>query len=220
MNKATFSVGLYTENKKPYFSHRKFGSLGSGSVVAKVFMDDDQSGTFSEGDSPMEGVRFKGRSSWRSQETDGEGEVLLTGISSSGSVLQLDTLTLDDPYLQPNVPVIRVISHAGGLQYIEVPVVQTIEIEGNVYLRKGDKKKGVGGVPVGLFQNGKLVFETKTEFDGYYFINRMIPGEYTVNVIDETGGMSKYQWSPSDEFVTDVETGVTIVPDIVLKKAN
>ncbi len=186
-----------------------------GTLEARVFMDGNGNGDFDADEAPLENVRFKGRSSWQEHATDKSGVVVLGGMDTSlGSVVTVDTVSLNDPYLQPSRTSFRVASHAGAYRRVNVPVTEVTEIEGSVFLVKNSSKKPVGGVTVGLFKDGQEIARTTTEFDGYYLFPYAPPGEYRVSLIDDNKAMAKFRWNVTPLFKTDIENGITSLPDI------
>jgi hypothetical protein len=215
----SIDFGLSGHTYHPWIETARYGSSDMGALEARVFMDKNANGEFDYDEETLEGVRFKGRSTWQDQATNDEGIVVLNGMDTSmGSVVTMDALTLNDPYLEPSLTSFRVASHAGAYRKLDIPVTEITEVEGGVYIEKNGNQKPVGGATVALYKKGVLVARAKTEFDGYFLFPRVPPGEYTATLIDENGEMKKYRWEVTPTFETDVESGVTKIPDIIVRE--
>lgn len=215
----TFDMGLKGHAHTPYVNTAQYGSSAMGTLKARVFMDANGNGAFDPHEEPLENVRFKGRSSWQQRATDKSGVVVLSGMDTAlGSVVTLDTISLNDPYLQPTLTSFRLASHAGAYQTVDIPVTEITEVEGYVLLVKGENEKPVSGVTVGLYREGMEIVRTTTEFDGYYLFPYVPPGVYTVTLVDDDSGMEQYRWSATEPFETDIESGITTVPVIQVEE--
>ncbi|WP_439638977.1 hypothetical protein [Nevskia sp.] len=158
-------------------------SMASGGVVgARAFLDNDSDGRFSKGDAPLENVGFSG--SARTIRTRADGYALLPGASAyQSAALRLDESTLDDPYWVAAVPGYRAVARPGRVTVLDFPVTPTGEVQGTVYLRKGDAKTAVSNVRMMLITaTGRVQAEVKTDYDGYYLFERVPPGDYRVTI--------------------------------------
>lgn len=161
-------------------------SMASGGVVgARAFLDNDSDGRFSKGDAPLENVGFSG--SARTIRTRADGYALLPGASAyQSAALRLDESTLDDPYWVAAVPGYRAVARPGRVTVLDFPVTPTGEVQGTVYLRKGDAKTAVSNVRMMLITaTGRVQAEVKTDYDGYYLFERVPPGDYRVTIDPE-----------------------------------
>ena len=100
--------------------------------------------------------------------------------------LALDLGTLDDAQWQPTRPGVRILPRPGKVQVIDFPVVLTAEIDGVVYLRSDDGRRGIGNARLQLVDPaGKVVGETVSGGDGYYIMPSVRPGTYRLRISPE-----------------------------------
>jgi len=102
--------------------------------------------------------------------------------------VELDTSGLADPLWLPEVEGYKVIPRSGILGYVDFPVVEASEIDGVVYyIDDTGKKKTVSRIAVELVEDnsGKSVKKFRTEFDGYFLIEKVSPGRYHLKISDQ-----------------------------------
>jgi len=157
-------------------------SLNAGQIEASSFIDWNENNIFDENDEPVSETKFTGNYRWKDKQTNEAGEVLLPS-SVGGQILDVDLRTLPNPYLQPVLGKIKVLAHRGGITEVEIPLVIYNEVEGTIYVAKGDKTKPSAGIKVILknIKTGKQ-YTTITEYDGYYYFERVSHGEYSIEV--------------------------------------
>jgi hypothetical protein len=157
---------------------------GKGAASARVFLDKDMDGKFSEGDEPVEGAAFETGSWLAKQETGENGIALLTGLPANTKIpVSLPPNGLEDPYwvAQPEGYLVPV--RPGVAAALEFPIVVTGEIDGTVALRQGGAMIEVADVVIQLVDDeGQVVSETRSAFDGFYLLDQVRPGSYTVRV--------------------------------------
>jgi len=219
MLRAEFSLG---SNHNSSWSIRGGKHAQNGSALVKVFLDKDQDGEFSEGDEPLQGVKFKGRSEWQDQDTDLDGTVQLRGLSASSPTrLTLDENSLEDPFWRPQLIEVQLVSHAGGRQYINIPVVLTVEVEGTVSIEVNGVTRGIGGMPLYLVDSlGERVATVITEYDGYYYFSGISGGDYSLELDSET--MDRLRVNPIEPiaFFADTIEGIVYMDEIVLSRID
>lgn len=161
---------------------------GSGAVSAKVFLDSNFNGRFDAGEEPIENAGFTVNGSGRQGgRTDARGETLLTRLQPRAYAdLALDPSSLEDVQWQPTRPGVRILPRPGKVQMIDFPVVLTSEIDGVIYLRSDDGRRGIGNARLQLVDSaGKVVSETVSGGDGYYIMPNVRPGTYRLRISPE-----------------------------------
>ncbi len=165
----------------------------SGMVSVLVFLDKDLNGSFSDGDKPLEGVRFRYRRGGSVPgQTGSEGSMLITGLPVyEESELIVDLGSLGDPFLQTEPEGISLVPRPGGMVSYEFPVVSSGEVDGTVtWLQKPEGPPGpVSRIAVQVVRpDGKVIREERTAFDGFYLLDFIKPGKYTLRVSPEDLG--------------------------------
>jgi hypothetical protein len=176
--RASFSLG------NPLGSWR-FGPPGlarGGSLVAIAFRDLNGDGRRQPGEPPLEGVGFRGGAG--EFETNGSGMALVTGLGD-GRPAQVSMLTdsLPDPYMFPSRPGVEVVPRPGRTHQSLFPVVAVSELEGHAFFEGGEAKRAVSNVQLQLVDSkGAVISSVRTEYDGYFFIERVPPGVYRIRI--------------------------------------
>jgi hypothetical protein len=93
------------------------------------------------------------------------------------------TETLPDPYMFPSRPGVEVVPRPGRTHRTMFPVVAVSEVEGHAYFRGGETERAVSNVQLQLVDmNNDVIASVRTEYDGYFFIERVPPGEYRIRI--------------------------------------
>ena len=155
-----------------------------GAASARVFLDNDFDGVFSEGDEPVPGAKFETGHWLATRETDENGVVMLTGLPPYTKIpIALPPRGLVDPYwvAQPEGYVTPL--RPGVAAQLDFPIVVTGEVDGTVMLRQRGTLLQVADVVIQLVDTqGQVVGEAKSSFDGFYLLEGVRPGVYSVRV--------------------------------------
>lgn len=161
------------------------GISGDGAVSARAFLDANYDGVYNDGDEilPDAGFLINGRPRG---ETAKEA-AFITGINTnSPSLVSVDVSTVEDPYWVSTKENYTVIGRPGKVMQLDFPIAITTEIDGTVFFAKGEMTRSAPHVTVQLVRpDGEVVQETKAEFDGFYLFEKVIPGEYYVQLVQE-----------------------------------
>ncbi len=215
----SISFGLGREPRTGRFAMRRRGMATGGAASARAFLDRNLNDRFDEGDEPLQGVRFvRGRDA----ETDENGVAFITGLSSyRPTPLALDVKTLEDPYWLSTREGYEVVPRPGKTILLEFPVVPTGEIDGTVFLRRGDVQREVSNVRLELVDSkGEVVHEVKSAFDGFFLFELVRPGRYALRVSPEQGERLNLVLPPAREIVITGEGEIVSGIDIVLERAG
>lgn len=160
---------------------------GKGAASARVFLDKDFDGVFSEGDEPVEGAKFETGHWLATQETDENGIAMLTGLPPyTKTPISLPPRGLEDPYWVAEPEGYLVPLRPGVTAQLDFPIVVTGEVDGTVVLRQGGATVAVSDVVIQLVDSqGQVLGEAKSSFDGFYLLEGVRPGIYTVRVNPE-----------------------------------
>ena len=212
---AEFSMGR--ENDRRWRFDNSAQSV-FGRLKARVFLDHDLDGVFSEGDEPLPGVYFEGRREWENRPTGDDGIVYLKGLRQEHPTrVLLDEGSLEDPYWRSAYTKSAFISHPGGLHTLDVPIIVTAEVEGSVLMIRNDQVVPVPGLPVQLFDGSDAeVAAAVTEFDGFFVIEGIAPGEYRLDLNDEALQKFSVDHFEPVTFSVSAEEGVVYLDPIIL----
>lgn len=182
-----------------------------GLVGARVYLDLDDDGQFSEGDEPLENVGFKGNGGRIRGKTDEFGHALLTGLEAYRNTdLEIDTGTLDDPFWVASPPGYQIIPRPGSFSTVDFPVVTTGEVDGVVYRQWADRTDEAAGVYIQRVDtDGNVTQEIRSAYDGFYLFDFVRPGKYTLRINPEQ--LSALGLSTADEYSIDIEGDGTVI---------
>lgn|GEM_PF-363832 len=158
------------------------GQATSGGATLRAFQDLNGDGTYGPTDRLLPEVDFVVFN--KTASTNEAGIARIGGLGTGREVgIQIDPASLPDITLAPAKPGVEVVPRAGRLHAIDYPVVALSEIEGTASFVSNGVAKGVSGVRLTLSEeNGKIVGIVKTELDGYYFFERVMPGSYRLSI--------------------------------------
>ncbi|MFK7733557.1 MAG: collagen binding domain-containing protein [Pseudomonadales bacterium] len=190
-----------------------------GRLKARVFLDHDYDGAFSEVDEPIDGVKFLGRHDWKQRRTNNEGIVYLSGLRTEvQSNVTLENKSLADPYWRTNFTGAQIVSHPGGLQQLDVPIHVTVEAEGSLYVQGDNSPLPLAGIPISIMNaSGDIVSTIVTEFDGYFLAEGLIPGVHSLEINAEALSKFNIDANKNIDFEIDSAEGVYQFESIVLE---
>jgi hypothetical protein len=159
----------------------------TGAASLRVFLDHNQNAVMDEGDEAIPGAGFVVQGSDYPVRTDPDGIALIDRLPGRRYAdIALDMSTLEDPQWTAQRPGVRLLPRPGRVAEIDVPVVQTAEIEGTVYLNEESDRRGIGDAVVELVNSqGKVVGETLSAADGIYVMPNVAPGVYELRISPE-----------------------------------
>ena len=152
----------------------------------RAFLDNNYNGIFDDGDEVIPDVGFISENGkFKGNDTS---PVVIPNIEAyKNSPVRIDITTLEDPFWMPKVEGYHVVTRPGAMNELDFPVYLTTEIDGTVYLEQGEDTKGIARITMQLVNNeGEVVKETKSEFDGFYIFSGVVPGQYVVKIADES----------------------------------
>ncbi len=213
------SFALGREPRNGGFAMRPKGIASGGAVSARVFLDRNQNDVFDDGDEPLQGARIERQ---RDAETDEDGIAFITGLSAYRPTnLALDLGSLEDPFWIPTRQGIEIVPRPGKTVIVDFPVTPTGEIDGTVFLRRGDAVREVSNVQLQLVdENGEVVKEVKSEFDGFYLLDFVRPGKYVLRVSPDQVERLKLLAPPELAVVVEPEGNVVSGIDITLERVG
>jgi len=179
-----FSLGRLSQSGNWHMQGQSMA--GRGGIMPRAYLDRNLNEQFDDADKVIDNARFKVDTR---NVTAKDGVALALGLPANRYTnVELDTSGLADPLWLPEVEGYKVIPRSGILGYVDFPVVEASEIDGVVYyIDDTGKKKTVSRIAVELVEDnsGKSVKKFRTEFDGYFLIEKVSPGRYHLKISDQ-----------------------------------
>ncbi len=154
----------------------------SGGLSARAFLDNNFNQQLDDGEEIIDQARFKVN---KVQNNTEDGLAFVTGLPvNRPSSVTIDSAG-DDPLWIPAIEGYRFLPRPGVVTTIDFPIVTTSEIDGTVYLVNRDgQEKTLARVEVQLVDaaSGETVKTFRSEFDGFYLLEKVRPGKYLIRV--------------------------------------
>lgn len=175
-----FSLGRNPISRQPFIDRP--GLATSGAVAIRAYHDKDGNDRFGPPDEPLEGLTFF--SGTQSKVTDRAGLALIGDLpGGSRSRLQVDQDSIQDIALAPKERGFEVVPRPGRIHVKDFAVVDVSEVTGTAVFDSGDGSKPVSGLRLELIgADGTVAAETRSESDGYFFFEQVLPGTYAIRV--------------------------------------
>ncbi len=167
----------------PFASQSPQSYNSSARIRTRAYWDKNANQKFDGNDEPIKGVKYKvGQKTGGS--SDANGKAVIYGVQSyHPQLVQVDTSEMENPFMAPLTEQYRVTSHPGGEVTLDIPFYENFEVEGDVKVSGiNAQTKGKSSVPVYLMQDGNIVKQVTTEYDGYFLFNEVLPGDYQVSI--------------------------------------
>jgi hypothetical protein len=156
----------------------------TGAASVRVFLDDNGNGVLDPTEAPIPNAAVTVNGNRQPRRTNAAGVAWLDRLPTRVPLdVALDVQTLEDPFWQPTRKGVRIVARPGHVATIDLPIVQTSEIDGTVYLRENGGQREIGNVAIELVDSsGKVVAQVRSSSDGYYVMAGVVPGRYTLRV--------------------------------------
>lgn len=178
----SFSFGYQPEQDDWFMFGQPLAQQGA--IIPIVYVDENVNGIFDEGDRPLENVGFQ--TADINIKTDEDGQAVMLGAGSYETFVALDKRTLPDSNLQAKHSEYIVENRAGVAIAVNFPLQQTSDIDGTIYFDGPHEITGLDNMIVQLLDdNGDLVLQTYSEFDGFYLFTGVAPGHYYIVISEE-----------------------------------
>lgn len=182
------SVNIFTSaNRTPTgYALANRSKVATASASARVFLDNNGNKTFDEGDETIPGAKLRISAGKSPERSDDNGHIHLTDLPTNQELsVRLQEGSLEDPYWLPIVPAYKMRLRPGQAYHFEFPLAQSAEIDGTVWLldEKATEPKPASNVMVELIgEDGEIVKSGRSSYDGFYLLDQIIPGEYTLRI--------------------------------------
>ena len=181
-----FSIGFDTNTDEYFLSKRSLAN--SGTLMVRVFLDSNNNNIQDDGEKGIEGVKVKGVQNYRRAVTNENGLAILKGMPANRTTdIVIESGSISEPFLVAANDGFSITPRAGFVEYMEIPLNNSSELEGTVY--KQDEQGSSEVQPFAtvklLDKQGKQVAQTQAAYDGYYLFTDLRPGEYKAVIDDE-----------------------------------
>lgn len=159
-----------------------------GAVSAALFLDANGNDYWDEGEDAINGVNVLAGSQMSDMLTDENGQVTVANLPTGSPMLvRPDESQLDPMWKivgeQPRFK-LRPASHT----QVQLAVVPTGVLEGHVMVPAGASPRPVAGATIELYSKAQTKKITSfAGYDGYYYIDGLLPGSYTMNILSNEG---------------------------------
>jgi hypothetical protein len=186
-------------------------------IQALTYLDNNRNSVFDEEDEVLSEVALAGNQAWRAIGTNAEGHIQLYTNTRNQSI-HIDEASLADPFMHPVDELVYVNTHRGGINRVALPVVTFNDLEGAIYRVKNSTSRGVNGLKVMLVDEAlKVVAETTTEVDGFFFFTRIPPGQYNLQLEAEYLSANKLIIANLPEMINAPQRGDSLrINDLLL----
>ena len=202
---------VHSSNKSGYKSrwqlYRENRTSNSG-IAFRAFKDEDVDGIKSSDESWLANVGLTVNQQMIRANENGQGSASNISANQFNHV-EVEDRGLDDPFWLPMLEPFSYHSRPGKIIYVDIPIVDSAEIDGTCWIEKDGKKSPLGKVKIQLLNaNGELVKETTTTYDGFYLFDKILPGKYMAKVEPEQLKKSNI----SSQRKEDIEILLTLEP--------
>ena len=191
----------------------------TGAISARVFLDKNLNNKFDDEDEALQDVGFSANGTALKTLTREDGIAYVSGLDIYNDLnFAVAPGSLEDPFWVAQPEGVSVILRPGLAAQVDFPVVSTGEIDGTVYHQT---KNEVRDVTVQLVdQDGKVVKEAKSAYDGFYLLDFIRPGRYTLRIDPEQ--LEGFGMAPTSSQEVEILGDSTILNgmDFVLESEN
>ncbi|MFI5386582.1 MAG: hypothetical protein ACHQ50_10730, partial [Fimbriimonadales bacterium] len=179
------SVGMEGADAFRTMALARPGSVDTGSVAVRVYLDRNYDGKFDDGDTPLANIGLKVAGRPAIIRTGKDGTCFIDRLESNQEVtIALNEDTFEDPGWAPASPGVLVIPRTGHLVHLDFGVIEAAEIDGRAL--------GVDNLRSGLTAEmidslGKVAQTSVLDSDSTFVFSQVRPGDYTLRLVDPAG---------------------------------
>ncbi len=156
----------------------------NGAVAFRGFLDANNDGLFNKDEKTVPSLGLNINGSLVRVENDSGFQVSIGdgGIAS----VAVDDRGLEDPFWLARFQSKNILSRAGKVYEILVPVVESGEVDGTIWIYVDGRKKPLNNVHIQLLDSkGQVVKSVKSTYDGFYLLDKLPPGTYQLALSGE-----------------------------------
>lgn len=179
-----FSLGHDPLKNRMVMSSRSMSNYGAAAVF--VYHDLNNNQQYDEGEPAVEDVQVRSPQFRSRAYTDQQGRAFIPGLyPTQPTDIEINPDTIKDPFWIPSKQGEAFLARPGLVKTIYIPLVNSGEVEGKVAVIQSIESNpvGQGRVPLVLTRiSDQKTYRENTSFDGYFLFNKILPGEYLLNV--------------------------------------
>lgn len=161
-------------------------NMAAGGIVAtRAYLDENRNNEYDRGEEIISNSRFKIN---RNAVTAKDGVAVAASLPVDRyASVRIDPAGLEDPLWLPTVKGYRFLPRPGVVTTVDFPVVEASEIDGVVKLiDEHGYGRPIARVGLELIDVDKntVVQKVRSEYDGYYIFEKVLPGKYRIRVRD------------------------------------
>lgn len=178
-----FSLGQDPKTNRVHMTRNRIANTGG--ISARVFEDINYDGIYNNDEPLIEGAKINAVNVKRSAITEPSGVAFLTGLPKNRITdVAIDTDSLEDPFWVPLNEGFSFMPRPGLVETFDIPIITSGEIDGFVYIEddKGNSTVAKYATIELVDKNNGVVQETVSEYDGFYLLSFIKPGDYSLRI--------------------------------------
>ncbi|MBL0313699.1 MAG: hypothetical protein IPP78_13520 [Holophagaceae bacterium] len=183
----TVRMGLSREPRQGRWNSNALTVAPYGAISAQAFLDANSNGRRDQGEPSLPGAgAFVNGVVWpETSNADGVLYQHTIPVDMHAKVL-LNPSTLPDPFMQAGGDGYTFVPRAGHITRFDLPVIQTADVNGTIYLGGPEGMKPYPGISIELLDStGRVVASARSAFDGYYELQNFPTGKYQLRIKKE-----------------------------------
>ncbi|HEU4951196.1 MAG TPA: carboxypeptidase-like regulatory domain-containing protein [Holophagaceae bacterium] len=184
----TVRMGLSREPRQGRWSSDALGVAPYGALSTQAFLDANGNGRLDPGERPLPGVGTFVNGVARAEAANAQGVLYQHSIPGDiRAKVLVNPSTLPDPMMQPEGDGHTFIPRAGHVTRLDLPVVQTGDVNGTIFLLGADgAARPLPGLTVELVDaTGRVAASARAAYDGYYELQGFPAGQYQLRIRPE-----------------------------------
>ncbi len=183
----TLRVGLSREPRQGRWDSDAMGVASYGAISTQAFLDQNGNGRLDPGEKPLPGVSTFVNGVARPEGSNADGILYQHSIPADiRAKVLVNPSSLPDPMMQPGGEGFTFIPRAGHTTLIGLPIIQTGDVNGTLYLKSSGATRPLPGVTVELVDGeGQVAASARSAYDGYYELQNFRPGSYRLRIKPE-----------------------------------
>ena len=178
------SLALYHDKSRNSIAAARPGLSRTGVIAPRLFEDINEDGKFNKGDKALAGAQYITDNSLRSESGNHHGVTRISDLPTGKIVTsELKLSSVENPFLYPKEIGRNMILRPGQVVSYDVPLLAVGEAEGYFFVEKNDLQTAAAGVTIeAVNSTGMIVGTTKTEYDGYFYFEKLPAVDLTLRV--------------------------------------
>lgn len=190
----------------------------SGSIAVRVFEDKNGNAEFDLGETLLPNMEVQSGSNRTKVLTDGTGIALIHNLSTLRPTdISVENKNQDNPFMLHVVEGVSIQPRSGFIDRLDFPMVKISEIEGTIYF-PSEIQKPAAFAKLLLKKNQRVVRIVDVEFDGYFLVDQVPPGRYTLELEPQYAKNREFKPHLANPIDITNESQVIIMDDIVIQQ--